>query len=385
MSTAHSSGQNTLAPQISISRADILERARALTEQARQTAQPLPDGEIKILQAVVIAVSGRAQWRPNANAPWKSAEVDDLLEPDARIRTGGRSSLALRIGLDSTLLVGTRSRVTLPQIVQVGGELKTTLALDRGRLDFKVDRVGLSSDFRVVTPSMTLAVRGTGGALRYGGLQGTEVVGAQYNLLNAVEITYFLSKYIFFLSGNGRSDDRIPNPVFSALFDTIGPPALFTRALGEDRFVDALESSFIIDRDLQSVRRVEHSEASVERTENDLGNTIAGDPTTALLVSALCQSPNATSIYFDDHYTPRLILSFGSTANLGDLVPTEQTVLQICANFNNGDLTSDLSFAQIVSEISNYCQIYELGMVGGHDICLNDFLVTLQNFADSTQ
>ena len=381
MSTAHSSGQNTLTPQVTISQADFLERARALTEQARQTAQPIPDGEIKILQAVVIAVSGRAQWRPSADSPWKSAEVDDLLAPDARIRTGGRSSLALRIGLDTTLLVGARSRVALPQIVQAGAELKTTLGLDRGRLDFKVDRIGLASDFRVVTPSMTLAVRGTGGALRYGGLRGTEVVGAQYNLLNAVELKYFLSKYIFFLSGKGRSDDRFQNPVFLALFDTIGPPSMFTRVLGEDQLIHALETSFIVDRSLQSGRRVKNSEASLDRTKNDLGNTVDGNPNTAMLINALCLSATATNIYFDDFYTPALLQSFGSSTNLGDLATTEQTVTSICTDFNSGELTSDLAFAQILTEISNYCQPYELIAVGGHDTCLNDFLVSLQNFA----
>ena len=49
------------------------------------------------LQAIVIDVSGKVQWRPSADAAWKNAAVNDVIEPGAEVRTGLRSHAALRM------------------------------------------------------------------------------------------------------------------------------------------------------------------------------------------------------------------------------------------------------------------------------------------------
>ena len=61
--------------------------------------------------------------------------------------------------------------------MQDGDVLKTIVTINRGRADIQVDRVGLMNDFSVLTPSGSLAVKGTGMGVKYDGFTGTSVVG----------------------------------------------------------------------------------------------------------------------------------------------------------------------------------------------------------------
>jgi hypothetical protein len=140
------------------------------------------------------------------------------------VRTGLRSSLTLRVGKNATLLIARSSRIELPVIVQDGAVLRTRAAVHRGKCDFKVEAVGVVSDFQVLTPSATLAVRGTGFSVDWGALDGLEVRGVDTNKVRALEVAYFGESETVSLSGAGRSSSRHPDPVKAALFRTIFPP-----------------------------------------------------------------------------------------------------------------------------------------------------------------
>ncbi|MHC4142667.1 MAG: FecR family protein, partial [Planctomycetota bacterium] len=107
------------------------------------------------LRALVIGVKGRAQWRQSEEESWRAAKVNDILRPGADIRTGLRSSVALRVGKNATVLVDRATRLSLPVILQDGQTLRTRAAVRRGRADFKVDSkvelIGLVNDFEVLT------------------------------------------------------------------------------------------------------------------------------------------------------------------------------------------------------------------------------------------
>lgn len=246
---------------------EVLRAAEALSAEARAIAEPLEEGEQRVLQAVVMNVTGRAQWREDAESPWRNAEIDDVLSPGAMIRTGGRARLTLRVGKNATVQIDRNTRLTLPEIVQEGATLRTRAGIERGRADFKVDEIGLRNDFTVTSPSTTLAVRGTGFGLRYGGLDGTQVVAARTNEMASIELTYFLSRVTVLLSGAAISSDRQQNPVLAALFQTVGPPAAFTAAMEDAEMVDALADAFernpIVD-----LRQVDVTLASVQDTLN---------------------------------------------------------------------------------------------------------------------
>jgi hypothetical protein len=224
--------------------AAIRAAAEELGDEARERLQPLPEGETRVFKAVVMATLGRAQWRGDEEVPWKNAEVNDLLEPGAMIRTGRNSSLVLRAGQNATILIDANTRLLLPEMIQEGQTLRTAVQLTRGRADFKVDRVGLTNDFSVVTPSATLAVRGTGYAARYGGLNGTEVFASRMNEMFAIELRYFLAQFTYYLSGGARSTEKHQNPVVAELFRTFGPPRILSALIEDEATPDLLIDSF---------------------------------------------------------------------------------------------------------------------------------------------
>jgi hypothetical protein len=230
-------------------RNELLDRATDLARE-QQRLEPLADGETRALKAVVMETKGRCQWRTDDQAAWQTAKTDDLLDPGAEIRTALRSTIAVRLGQNGSLLVGQSSRVVLPDLSQEGGTLVTTVQITRGRADFKVDKVGLTNDFSIVTPSTTLSVRGSSVRVQYGGLMGTETFASPTNELDAIEVQYFLTKLTAYLSGAAVTSDNQPDPVMAALFKSVGPPSLISaflqsllqRAaeLGEEELLKAL-------------------------------------------------------------------------------------------------------------------------------------------------
>ncbi len=219
--------------------------ADQLEDAASEAVEALPEGQERVLHAVVMSVAGRAEWKADEEADWRSAQVDDLLEPGAMIRTGRKSSLALRVGHNSTILVDRGTRMTLPEIVQVGPTLRTAVGLTRGRADFKIDRVGLTNDFSVVTPTSIIAVRGTGYGVQYGGLRGTELFAARTNAIAAIEMRYFGERFSHLLSGGARTSDEHMNPVANELFRTFGPPRIFDSLVEADIDLQLLAASLL--------------------------------------------------------------------------------------------------------------------------------------------
>jgi hypothetical protein len=184
---------------------------------------PQASGE-RALQAIVMEVEGKARWRPTADAGWRDARVNDLLDPGAEVRTGLKSRLTMRVGRNATVLVDAGTTLELPRVAIEGDTLRTTALVRSGRVDFKVDKVGFANDFRVVTPQTTLSVRGTGFSLATGPLVGAEITGARTNMINAVEVRYVASNLSFFMSGGATSDSSRQDPVQNAWASTIGPP-----------------------------------------------------------------------------------------------------------------------------------------------------------------
>jgi hypothetical protein len=186
--------------------------------------EPLPEGKQEKLQALVIAVEGKAEWKAAGAAAFKAAAVNDLLDAGAEIRTGLRSTVTLRVGKNATLVVDRASRVELPVMVQDGAVLRTRAAVYRGKCEFKVEAIAITSDFQVLTPSATLAVRGTGFTVEWGALAGVKVTGVDTNRVRAIELGYFANLQQVFVSGAGASSSPWPQPVDLALYRTVFPP-----------------------------------------------------------------------------------------------------------------------------------------------------------------
>jgi len=202
----------------------VRQRLQSLEETALAAVEPLGEGVTKELDAIVMHTHGRVQWRSGVDADWRTAAVDDSLQSGAMIRTGLKSALTLRVGLNATILIDSNSRVTLPNMLHNGDTLETAVKVARGQADIKVNRVGLTNDFSVVTPTGALAVKGTGFGVR-SDAYGTSVVGSRENMMNAIEVQYYASKLAYYLSGGAISSSDQQNPTLAALLETAPPPS----------------------------------------------------------------------------------------------------------------------------------------------------------------
>ena len=191
------------------------------TAVADPAATEAPAGDP--LRAVFIDVAGKVQWRANETSPWQDAKVNDVVAAGVEVRTGLRSHAAMRVGRNATALIDAGTLFQLPTIVQDGDTLRTAAAVKHGRADFKVDKVGLSNDFKVVTPSTTLAVRGTEFAVATGPLKQVEVVGARRNAINAIELKWTLNNTTVQMSRDAASSSSLQNPAHSAVVAASAP------------------------------------------------------------------------------------------------------------------------------------------------------------------
>jgi len=238
-------------PQLDRSDAAQLHLAALTAAAATGPVEILAVGTTRILEAVIMEVRGRCQWRIDDKSSWKKATIDDRLKPGAMIRTGLKSHLALRCGPNATILVDSNSRVHVPNLAQNGQTLSTIVQVNRGRADFKVDQVGLTNDFSVVTPSGALSVRGTGMGVAYDGFEGTSVHGARYNSINAIEMRYYGSKKIWNVSGAGSSSNRAKNPTHKAVGKTVG-----RKPLNKSKAMDSKGSRPKPDNGMQQTTRL---------------------------------------------------------------------------------------------------------------------------------
>ena len=204
----------------------VQDKLNALALLAAEAVAPLANGETRQLPTLVMGTTGKCQWRAKDAKSWTAAKKDQKLEAGTQIRTGRKSKLVLRVGLNATLLIDSLARVTLPTVMQDGGTLTTAVQVDRGRTDVKVGHVGLTNDFSVLTPSGALAVKGTEFAVSHNALQGTQIVSARTNTIRAIEVNYFGSKVTQYLSASSISTQKTPNPATRAAFASNGPPPL---------------------------------------------------------------------------------------------------------------------------------------------------------------
>ncbi len=204
--------------------AEAIESPEVVADEVAPTDPESVEGAMQ-LEALVISVSGRGgRWRAPDATEWKRVEINDVMPVGSQIDTGLRGEVALRVGKNATLLIDSATSVRLATIEQSEGKLVTHALLSKGAADFKVDHVGLENDFVVVTPSSTLAVKGTQLRVVYGPMRGTQVEGARANRVNAIEVGYFDVRRQIKMSGRAQSSNSRPSPALAALARTVAPP-----------------------------------------------------------------------------------------------------------------------------------------------------------------
>jgi hypothetical protein len=115
---------------------------------------------------IVTVNDARCQYRESESSPWKPAKSGDVLREGAEVRTSIRGGATLRLektcGCDTkkgTVTVSAGTIYKIPSEVP-DKDGATSIGVTSGKADFKIDKVGLTNDLKVVTPSTTLGVRG---------------------------------------------------------------------------------------------------------------------------------------------------------------------------------------------------------------------------------
>jgi hypothetical protein len=101
--------------------------------------------------------TGKAQFK-TGDSDWQ--DVNGYVPQGAEIRTGMKSSVTLNPDTDTSTTMGSGQRKSAPKEGEDTSQFGTDTTTTQGKEDFKVDKVGLSNDFKVQKPSNSLGVRG---------------------------------------------------------------------------------------------------------------------------------------------------------------------------------------------------------------------------------
>jgi len=102
-----------------------------------------------------VDVQGKVQHRIGNDGLW--TDTKDVVPVGAEIRTGLNSNVTLK---DTDTTIPSGRMAVIPNSDEDHSDLEKKPVLKHGRADFKIDKVGFANDFKIVTPSTTLAVRG---------------------------------------------------------------------------------------------------------------------------------------------------------------------------------------------------------------------------------
>lgn len=109
----------------------------------------------------VTGVEGMVQVREGSDKPWQRAVVGMTVSEGAEFRTGPRSAVRVLIPPDQTITLDRLGVIKLMQVIQEGNTVKTKVGMPFGRTRYDIEAAGLEHQSELVSPSSTLAIRGT--------------------------------------------------------------------------------------------------------------------------------------------------------------------------------------------------------------------------------
>jgi len=157
------------------------------------------------ITCTVTGVTGDAMYRPSAEAPWQAIEVGQVLPVGTEIRTGLRDNVQLALGPNADVTIERLSRVIVGRLEKQGDSIRTLLGVQNGKVDFHVKKVGFVNDFKVATPTGTMAVEGTQGQVIVD--DQTNITGDPNNTGNAINFGQNNTGKKYALTGNDEYDD----------------------------------------------------------------------------------------------------------------------------------------------------------------------------------
>ena len=114
------------------------------------------------LKIHVTAVQGQAQFRPDANTKWATITADTDLPEGVELRTGPKGTIQFTVGSDQVYRI---DRLTVVKVLRANlnedGTIRTDVGMTYGRVSKDVDLPQHPHQDTIISPSSTLAVRGT--------------------------------------------------------------------------------------------------------------------------------------------------------------------------------------------------------------------------------
>jgi hypothetical protein len=141
--------------------APALANAQAATEATTESATE-PTTAAGPLQITVTAVQGGAQYRPDSKSKWQAVTVGLDLSEGVEFRTGPKGTIQFTVGTDQVYRV---DRLTVVKMLRANlnpdGTIRTDVGMTYGRVSKDVDLPSRPHQDTIISPSSTLAVRGT--------------------------------------------------------------------------------------------------------------------------------------------------------------------------------------------------------------------------------
>jgi hypothetical protein len=125
---------------------------------APTTTPAAADGAMKVY---VTEVTGMVQVRDTDAQPWRKAETKMVVTQGSEFRTGPHSSVTCVIPPDQTFTLDRLGTVRVEEAAKNGNKITTDLIMKYGRTRYDIEAAGLEHEASIISPSSTLAVRGT--------------------------------------------------------------------------------------------------------------------------------------------------------------------------------------------------------------------------------
>jgi len=123
------------------------------TTNLAATSQPL---DIQIT-----GVEGMVQVRDSSDLPGKRPSSAMNVTEGAEFRTGIKSAVRVFLPPDQTITLDRMGVMKLMQAVKQGNVVKTKVGMPYGRTRYDIEEAGIEHQSELVSPSSTLAIRGT--------------------------------------------------------------------------------------------------------------------------------------------------------------------------------------------------------------------------------
>jgi hypothetical protein len=113
------------------------------------------------MKVYITEVKGLVQVRDGEADAWRAAKAQMIISQGAELRTGPHSSVTCVIPPDQTFTLDRLGTVRVEEAARHGDKITTDLIMKYGRTRYDIEAAGLEHEASIISPSSTLAVRGT--------------------------------------------------------------------------------------------------------------------------------------------------------------------------------------------------------------------------------